>query len=177
MSDYERDFDLASGHGYEATSVSCFRAALRHIPVPTSEIRLLDIGCGKGSIIIYARKAGIANLGGVELSQKFITICEQNLRILRYNNVELIQQDATTLGAVLDKYNVFYMFNPFPASIMRPFLSKVIESLERHFREVYIVYDNPIEANVFDEMKFILKHSLVVPIYHDRTINIYTWEK
>ena len=175
--DYERDFELSSGHGYEPTPERCFRATLRHIPIPVSEISLLDIGCGKGSIIVYARKAGIVNLGGVELSQKFMSICKNNIRLLGYNNVELIQQDATTLGDALDKYNVIYMFNPFPAPVMQAFLSRVIESLERCPRKAYIVYDNPIEAYVFDEMRFAVQSSFIVPMYHrDRAINIYSWD-
>ncbi len=172
--DYDRDFEKSAGHGYEATTERCFRAALRHIPLPIPDIRFLDVGCGKGSVLMYARKAGIVHLGGVELSQKFLSICEKNFRILRYGNIELIRQDATTLGDVLDGYNVIYMFNPFPAPVVEAFLSRVIESLERRPREAYVVYDNPLEADVFERAGFAVENSIVVPIYYrDRKILIY----
>ena len=62
--------------------------------------------------------------------------------------IRIYQGDAA-LYDDYDCYNYFYLFNPFSQIIMTPFLRHVKESVERHPRDIHIIYLNPIHHDIF----------------------------
>jgi len=164
--DYNTEFDKQTGFGYEAMAGSFFREVIRRVPIPHRDIRFLDIGCGKGNTLFSAKKYGFAKVAGVELSDKFFTACENNMRILGLDDVTLYHQDASTLENELDEYNMIFLFNPFPEEVMKRFLQHLKESMSRTPRAGCIVYAHPVFGKVFVEMGFQEWHRFEMETYY-----------
>jgi len=153
------------GYAYMPTYITLFRDGIRNLPIPIREIRLMDAGCGKGIALYYARRMGIAKVAGVELSDELCVICEKNMQALGYGDVIVVHKNVTLLRDELDDYNVFYMFNPFPAEPMRAFMRSIAESIKRTGRTVYVVYHNPIHVDVCREEGFVVQKEVLTHTY------------
>ena len=70
------------------------------------DFNFVDLGSGKGKVIILAHKMGFKKILGVEISTKLNEICKNNLKKLGLNNIKIIEQDATIMK-VLPENSVF----------------------------------------------------------------------
>ncbi len=52
--------------------------------------------------------------------------------------------------AIKDDENVFYLFNPFDDVVMNKFIQNVETSLARQPRNIWIIYQNPVNQDVFE---------------------------
>jgi SAM-dependent methyltransferase len=114
---------------------------LRTLPICHSDT-VLDIGCGKGGAMLTMAKYPFARVDGVELSPQLAKIAEQNLGRLRVPNAKVFCCDATTFED-FDRYNYFYMYNPFLEVVMRPVLNNINASLTQYNRAATLIYKNP----------------------------------
>ena len=163
--DVDRRFPTNVGHGYQPTYDAYFHDGIKNLPIPIKDVRLLDAGCGKGAILFFAKRMGIAKVGGVELAEELCAICVKNMRALGYQDIAVFHKDATLLKTELDEYNVFYMFNPFPADPMRGFLRSVAESAHRMPRSVYVIYHNPIFPDACRDEGFVMIKEVLTRTY------------
>lgn len=101
----------------------------------------LDIGCGKGYVLLCAHQYGFQEIAGIEKSPRLAAIARKNLN--RANILaQIYQQDAQAFGD-FSSYSVFYMFNPFSERVMQNVVRRILESLENNPRQVDILYANP----------------------------------
>ena len=163
--DTDRRFPSGIGYAYQPTYDTIFQDGIRNLPIPIREIKMLDAGCGKGPILYFAKRMGIENVGGVEFSDELYALCVKNMQALGYQGLSLFHQDATLLKDELDDYNVFYMFNPFPAGPMRAFMQSIAESARRTPRPVYVIYHNPVFADVCREEGFVVRKEVLTHTY------------
>ncbi|MDR2172337.1 MAG: class I SAM-dependent methyltransferase [Planctomycetaceae bacterium] len=141
----DQNISLETGYQYRANQVNIFRRMLRKVDrdyLPFDQMLFFDAGFGKGAMLIEAMKLGIPLVGGVELSESMYEICRKNLKILGWEkeNTKLYQDNAATITEQLDEFNLFYMFNPFPESVMKQFIQNIIDSAKRKPRKIFIVY-------------------------------------
>ena len=148
------DKTVQHGYSYMPTNRShfhqCMSYLLKHF-LRKEEISFIDIGCGKGLTLFYAKQMKFKNVGGLEYSSDLVSICRRNLALANIEDVELIQKDAATMGEECDVYNVFFLFNPFGPDIMRPFMDRLLESLQRRPREIFLGYYLPTCASIITE--------------------------
>ncbi len=146
-----------------------FIESMDALDIPRQEVNFMDVGCGKGYCLYLAHRLklvkaeGGGKLGGVEIDQFYYNACRDNLRKLNVPTDNLFCCDAAELIGELDTYNVFWVFNPFPAEIMRCFAQHLRESLLRKKRKAYMVYCNPLEWQTVEEFGFIKKKVLHIP--------------
>jgi len=152
--DLDAEVDKQTGLLFDYLAKPVFLEIVRRTPFQNNEIHFLDAGCGKGNVLVFARKCRFAQVAGVELSDKFFTVCESNMRILGLDDVILFHRDATLLESELDAFNVIYMYNPFPEEVLRKFLLCLKESVTRKPRRICVAYANPVYATVLIEMGF-----------------------
>jgi SAM-dependent methyltransferase len=113
---------------------------------------VIDVGCGKaGAMITLARYFG--RVDGLELSERLVPIARENLRKVGLRNSQVFHSDAAEFTD-FDQYSHIYLSNPFPCSVMRRVLEHVLESLERHPRELTVIYWIPVDDALLAQMGF-----------------------
>ena len=119
---------------------------LQTLPISRSDT-VLDLGCGKGGAMLNMAKYPFSRVDGVEISPNLARIARQNLQRFRISNATIYCCDAADFGD-LDKYNYFYMYQPFPEQVMRSVMDNTISSLRRRSRKVTLIYKNPLFHNL-----------------------------
>ena len=139
--------------GYVAVQPSIIRTALAAIP-DTQRCHFLDLGCGKGRALFVAAEFGFAHITGVELNPGLSRIARRNVAKFSRRNphqtrINVVTGDA--LAHLLPSENiVIFLYNPFGHPLIERVLVNIEASLRAKRRDLYIVYCNPIWAEVFD---------------------------
>lgn len=134
------------GGRYEATAEDEFAEALAMIPDPLEDFTFVDLGCGKGRLLILAAHKGFHEVIGVEFAKELVETARRNLSRLGLPGT-LLHQDAAEF-AFPARNLVVYMYNPFTKEVM----SKVLHNLRVSLNGVaYIIYKVPTCANLFDQ--------------------------
>ena len=120
---------------------------------------IIDVGCGKGSAMRVMTSFPFASVDGVELSHEMATIARRNFQILKQTNVSIFETDATRFEDY-SKYNFFYFYNPFPESIMRLTIDRILDSVRSAPRTLRLIYNNPVcgEAVLAAGFKVVSEH-------------------
>jgi SAM-dependent methyltransferase len=129
--------NAAHGRDYHPTRVRHLRALLRALALPPG-LGFLDLGSGKGRVLILAAGQPFSRVVGVEYAPELCTIARQNLERARAGRVELLQADAAALE-IADDLHVFYAFNPFDEVVLAAVLTNIGASLRRAPRPAWII--------------------------------------
>jgi len=119
---------------------------LRSLPISHSD-EALDAGCGKGGALLTLARYPFARVDGFDISESLVNIARENVRKAKVSNSSVFVADASRF-ADLDRYTYLYMFNPFTALVLKPFMDNVIESIRRKPRKVTLVYRYPVDEPV-----------------------------
>jgi len=112
----------------------------------------VDIGSGKGGACFTLARF-FHSVRGIELSPILMEVAKANQRKLgaRVRNITFVQEDARF--ADYDKFQLFYMANPFGSEVARAVLAKIEESLERLGREAVLVVYHPCKIDEWIQPK------------------------
>lgn len=143
----ELDIAEAEREGYEGSGWIDLRRMLRRGEVKPDDV-FLDLGSGKGRVVLLAARYPFAKVIGVEISEQLTTVARRNLasiRIpLRCKRVELVTADVLEYD-IPDEVTVLYLYNPFRGETFDTVIANVIASVDRHPRTVRVIYLNPKE--------------------------------
>jgi SAM-dependent methyltransferase len=155
------DANWEYGHAYEPTDPRFFKAIVGALPIQFEEFTFVDVGSGKGRVLLLATEFPFRKILGVEISKRLQEISEQNVRKyrntvvnLKCTNVETVCADAEYFQIPNDPC-VLYLFNPFQEEIMRKVLANIQQSLQESPRDLYIVYRTPLLASLLDSANFL----------------------
>lgn len=145
-------------HPYEATSASLICAILQSLPVDTKDFEFVDLGSGKGRVLLVASEFGFTRIVGIEISRELHEIAQRNVR--RYRAavkaaaaIEVRNHDAT--GYRFGRAPVvLFLFNPFDQATLRQVLAELETSLSEHPRDALVIYVNPRFRRDFDRSPF-----------------------
>ena len=102
---------------------------------------ILDIGCAKGSAIRMMNKFSFSRIDGLELSESLANIAKSNFLKLKFNKTKIYRVNATEFKLYYN-YNYYYLYNPFPSSVMENVIEKINNTNAK--KEIkYIIYNNP----------------------------------
>jgi Methyltransferase domain len=129
---------------YFATESWLFGQIMQAIPVDFSQFIFIDLGSGKGRVLLMASDYPFQRIVGVEFMPDLHHSAQAN--IARYSSdrqkrrrVEAICMDARDFQFPLDPL-VVYLFNPFSEPTFARVLENLRRSLEQAPRPVYIAY-------------------------------------
>ena len=107
-----------------------------------------DIGCGDGFVLQLVAPL-FSRLIGVEYDKRIAEICRRK----NISNTEIINCDATQVSnEVLDKVEVFYLYNPFHGKTFDNFISIINDSIARCPRKCLFIYANPVCRELSDKL-------------------------
>ncbi|MHB0999047.1 MAG: methyltransferase domain-containing protein [Armatimonadota bacterium] len=152
--DMEKDISLGQDTvGYEPTYYFRLKMIFERVKLTPDDV-LIDIGCGKGRVLLYAAHFGLRKLIGIEMSDKLAEIAKDNVKRNDMESViKIIQADAAKVD--LSKGTVFYMNNPFGAVTMKMVFDNIGRSLTANPRRIRIVYLYPSQEAVLDSMDWL----------------------
>lgn len=134
------------GMRYEVTRARPFRKLLRTLDLPRDRV-FVDLGSGKGRVLMLAAEYGFRKVVGVEFSSQLNAIARKNLAAFRKKqpvdvDVEIVESDVVDYEIQPDQ-TVFFMFNPFYTVIMETIVEKIAQSIDRFPRRVWLIYQYP----------------------------------
>ena len=134
-------------HAYEAAPASLIRAALASVPLWPDVFTFVDLGSGKGRVLLVASHLPFARIVGVELSAELHRAAEENIRRYRSadqrcTTISLLCMNATEYRFGSDPL-VLFLYNPFGESTVRHVLANLAASLRAMPRSAYVIYMNP----------------------------------
>jgi predicted RNA methylase len=131
--------NASAGTRYQASPAGACRSALKLLPINPREFVFVDLGAGKGRVLLVASEFAFTRVIGVEFAEELVEVARQNLTRLGCR-AEVVHSDATQYHFPAHNL-VVYLYNPFRPEILR----HVLESLHNLARthEVYLVYLNP----------------------------------
>jgi SAM-dependent methyltransferase len=163
---------------YEATPPAVAEFLIARIAARASGFTFVDIGAGKGRVLLIAAQFPFARVVGIELSSILHAVAGNNIRRFVQSHpvtapIETILGDAS-LVPLPDGPLVLFSYSPFRADALRDFAASVRRSYERSRRKIIWIYFNPLFAEALDEAIFPIREMLECPRdplyrYTDRT--------
>jgi SAM-dependent methyltransferase len=142
------------GVDYSATKPRVFAKFLARTPVDRRGT-FVDLGCGKGRVLLLAAEHGFRNVVGVEFSPELCRIARNNIAAYCQRRGSAtafdVQEADVTRFAMRDDEVVFFLFNPFDAVVMNAVLDRIDASLRRAPRRVALLYYNPACAEMMTQ--------------------------
>jgi SAM-dependent methyltransferase len=152
---------LTSGHAHDAqttvyygTQPSVFRSAMRSWTAEIerrsealADFTLVDVGCGKGRVLMLASEYPLRRIAGVELSPQMAAAARANLalwgqRPRACEQIDVIEGDALAFalphGPVL-----LYLYHPFEEELFARWAASLMPQLAQRTAPVYLLYMNP----------------------------------
>lgn len=148
-----------AGH-YCPTRARQLRMLLNDLQLPRDGA-FVDIGSGKGRVLLIASTHGFSRLVGVEISPRLCAIARANVDIYQRKigtdlPIQIVESDAADF-ALRDDETVFFLYNPFQPVIIETVLQSIGESLRRRPRKVWLIYNNPVNHRVIDDSPIFVK--------------------
>lgn len=165
--------DLYSGEYYESKPFdhSAIDRVFEEIQTLPCEKSFMDIGCGKGQILLMAVMSEMIKVGGIEWNAEIAEICRNNMSRLGIS-ADIVTGDATTYGNI-DGYSIFFLYNPFGENGVGKVIHNILESRKRRNRDIFLVYGNPFYHRAVVENKHVQLYRQVRVDLYDPLLNIY----
>ena len=146
----------ARGIRYEPTRARPLQRLLSAAGIPARGT-FVDIGCGKGRVLMVAALHGFANVTGVDYSPSLCDTARRNLDALRATRGLRFDAAIHAIDAVDYAFQpddtVLFLFNPFDETVLRAVLENLRISLATHPRALWLVYHNPVWRSAIDESR------------------------
>jgi hypothetical protein len=129
---------------YDTCPWSTLRRAMRLASLRAEGFTFVDIGCGKGKVLLSAMVLPFKRIAGVEFSPYLSGVAEQNLASARFlrrrcSSIEIICLDAVQYP-IPEEPTIFFFYNPFTYEIMEFVLDNIVSSYLSVSRLIYLVF-------------------------------------
>jgi hypothetical protein len=156
------------GIRYQPTKIKRLRKIFGELRVSYQDFIFLDVGSGKGRVLLVASEFPFRRIIGVEFLPELHSIAEKNIRAYRSTTqkcsaIESLCCDATAYRMPPGNM-VIFLSNPFEHPIVSRLMINLKESLQNHPRQVYLIYHNPVCHNLIMRLDF-LEVSSVAQLY------------
>jgi SAM-dependent methyltransferase len=132
------------GIAYDPCPWSTLRRSLRLVSLRVEGLTFVDIGCGKGKVLLSAMVLPFKSVVGVEFSPYLCRVAEQNLASARFFNrkcssVSIVCADAVQYP-VPEEPTIFFFANPFSYEIMELVLGNIVSSYLKAPRRIFLMF-------------------------------------
>jgi SAM-dependent methyltransferase len=144
---------------YEATRRSRLKRCLAAVPIRPVDFTFVDIGCGRGLVLLLAAQRSYRRIIGVELSGALCDVARENARGFRtwgratsLGAIQVVHADATKWEIPAEPL-VVYLHNPFSRPAFEAFAGNLSHSLRTHPRELFVIYMFPESRAALDAIQ------------------------
>jgi predicted RNA methylase len=153
---------------YQPTAPDEFDTIMQHLAsVDFSGFTFIDMGSGKGRVLLMAAMYPFHQIMGVEVQPDLHAIAERNIEMFEMPGRQCAAIESVCLDAREFEFPetplFVYLFNPFPDYVLRNVLENLGRSLTIHPRKAYVAYNAPYEQHAFAGLDW-----LVRIVQHDR---------
>lgn len=156
--------NLNFGIRYQATSTPVFQrilTSLDGLAMDYPQTVCVDLGCGKGRVLLLATDRPFQRIVGVEFAPQLAAAAEANIRAFTRNRattvpVTVVCGDVTHYRPPLDANLLIYCYNPFQASVMVQVVRNLENWMAQSGRSLHFVYTNPVRRVVLDLAGFLI---------------------
>jgi SAM-dependent methyltransferase len=147
--------DLAAWcNWYEPAPPWIIREFFTKLPADVSDFHWVDLGSGKGRVVLMCAMFPLRAVTGVELSRTLHRIAVHNLELFpknvrRTEVVQFVEGNAETFD-LPEVPLIISLFNSFGPPILTTVLERLIASLRDHPREAYFIYINPVHRSLIE---------------------------
>lgn len=155
--------NAALGLHYQPSPPNGVLRALRELRICFQEFVFVDVGCGKGLVLLLAARRPFRQIIGVDFSPELcrdarlnIERCEDAGQECR--DITVVCEDATTWTLPATPI-VLYLFNPFLRPVFEKFIAHVINSWEANRQPLYLIYySGPCHRVIRKTRRFVAVH-------------------
>jgi len=167
------DGEVAEGHIYGGTQARLMRWFFAALPSDRSDFTFIDMGSGKGRVLLYAAQAGYGRTLGVEFAAELHSVALRNAEVAKDHGLS-IEPALGDAGAFSfpDEPLVVYFNNPFSERVMERVIDNLRASYQSRPRPVVVVYQQMKEESpasrtqnleLLDRVPFLAGHTLDRP--------------
>jgi SAM-dependent methyltransferase len=133
-----------AGLEYSSHHPRIIRAALASLPISHQRYTFIDLGCGKGRVLLLASELPFRRILGIEFAPALAEIARHNLQRCRWQrqrcrDITVMTADATEYELPLDR-EVLYLANPFLPAVMSQVINNIERSFQRLPRDLHILF-------------------------------------
>jgi SAM-dependent methyltransferase len=143
----------ASISPYIGCQPSVARAALAALPA-TEDYSLVELGCGKGRVVIIGSEFPFKDIIGIELSPDLAKIAQTNVDKVTKTfpqrpPMRVIEGDILTCLPVEGRV-AFFFYHSFNRELTSRLVEKIEAALAANLEHAFFIYCNPVWGSVFD---------------------------
>jgi len=168
------DVSWIHGSAYVASSKIDLAALLAPFGLGYEDATFVDLGAGKGRVLLMAAALPFTAIVGVEYSSALAACARDNVR--RYTGPKLCESiTVETMDAAHYRLPsgpmVLFMYHPFDETIMKRVVASAEASLRDDPRRVLVVYFKPVHRAPWDASRsFVLRHQTeLYAVYESRS--------
>ena len=140
------DENWVYGFNYQGSPPFDLAKLLEFANIDYASTHFLDLGCGKGRMLLMASELGFTHVTGVEISYELARIAQQNVADYRRQRkvppITVLTADVATFE-IPPQPLLVYLYNPFGAPVMAAIIRRLQKSLVARPRRVSVVYARP----------------------------------
>jgi CelD/BcsL family acetyltransferase involved in cellulose biosynthesis/SAM-dependent methyltransferase len=158
---------------YEATPISKFERAMRIVGGRAAGFTFVDLGSGKGRVLLLAARLSFRRVIGVEISPRLHAAARANVAAFQARHrdlasIECVCADASAYD-LPDGDLLVFLYNPFDAALLARARDRMLAACARAARRLCVVYINPLHHASFEGDQFTCEH-------HDSSLAVY-WHR
>jgi SAM-dependent methyltransferase len=137
---------------YQPTEPALFKEMMASLKIDFQEFTFIDIGSGKGRVLLMAADYPFRRILGIELLPALHRVAHENLSAYKSDSqqcfaLETVCGDAREFVFPAEPI-LLYLFNPLPELALIEVMANLENSLRQFPRVVYLLYHNPLLEHV-----------------------------
>ncbi len=146
---------------YEPLDLLWWMRVLAAVPLDPARSTFVDLGAGRGRVLVLAARMGFHRVIGVELDPVLTSDARRN--VARWAASRRGQRQGTAISVLhADAADFEWPHGPVLVSLFNPFgaetLRRVLERPRRPGDEVFVAYFNPVHRQVFEAQPGVVLH-------------------
>ncbi len=161
---------------YQPTEPALFKEMMATLKIDFQEFTFIDIGSGKGRVLLMAADYPFRRILGIELFPALHRVAQENLRTYKSDSqqcfaLETVCGDAREFIFPAEPI-LLYLFNPLPEFALIEVMANLDHSLRQSPRVVYLLYHNPLLEHVLAKLSGVQQNRRHAPAFTVSSRNV-----